>query len=68
MTKDDYVGVILGTFTFFVWVLIGFMHWFGYAVRRSPHAERRSAAFSRRRSFSAGARNYGHFAATGRGV
>jgi hypothetical protein len=29
-TNDqDYVGVILGTFTFFVWVLIGFMHWFG---------------------------------------
>ena len=29
MTKDDYVGVILGTFTFFLWALIGFVHWFG---------------------------------------
>ena len=25
MTADDYVGVTLGTFTFFVWALIGFM-------------------------------------------
>jgi hypothetical protein len=25
MTTDDYVGVILGTFTFFVWGLIGLM-------------------------------------------
>jgi hypothetical protein len=29
MTADDYVGVILGTFTFFLWALIGVMHWFG---------------------------------------
>jgi hypothetical protein len=29
MSKDDYVSVILGTFTFFVWALIGFMQWFG---------------------------------------
>lgn len=29
MAADDYVGVILGTFTFFLWALIGVMHWFG---------------------------------------
>jgi hypothetical protein len=29
MSKDDYVSVILSTFTFFVWALIGFMQWFG---------------------------------------
>jgi hypothetical protein len=29
MTADDCVGVILGTFTFFLWALIGVMHWFG---------------------------------------
>ena len=29
MSKDDYVSLILGTFTFFVWALIGFMQWFG---------------------------------------
>jgi hypothetical protein len=29
MSKDDYVSVTLGTFTFFVWALIGFMQWFG---------------------------------------
>ena len=29
MTKDDYVGVVLGTFTFFVWALLGLMHWLG---------------------------------------
>jgi hypothetical protein len=29
MTADDYVGVILGTFTFFLWALIGVMQWFG---------------------------------------
>jgi hypothetical protein len=26
---DNYVGVILGLFTFSLWVVIGFMHWFG---------------------------------------
>jgi hypothetical protein len=29
MTADDYIGVILGTFTFFLWILIGLMQWLG---------------------------------------
>ena len=29
MTADDYIGVILGTFTFFLWTLIGLMQWLG---------------------------------------
>jgi hypothetical protein len=29
MASDDYVGVILGTFNFFLWALIGVTHWFG---------------------------------------
>jgi hypothetical protein len=29
MTADDYVGVILGIFTFFLWTLIGLMQWLG---------------------------------------
>ena len=29
MTADDYVGVILGTLTFFLWTLIGLMQWLG---------------------------------------
>jgi hypothetical protein len=29
MSKDDYVRVILGTFTFFVWAVIGLMQWLG---------------------------------------
>jgi hypothetical protein len=41
MSKDDYVSVTLGTFTFFVWALIGFMQWFGSYAQidscRSPH-------------------------------
>ena len=35
MSKDDYVSVTLGTFTFFVWALIGFMQWFGSMRRLS---------------------------------
>ena len=40
MSKDDYVSVILGTFTFFVWAVIGFMQWFGHeAAFNAPPAQ-----------------------------